>query len=141
MHFTKRDWLAVFIGVVLVVIVVLIAMAPSWLWHPLGYCTGSAVAVRDCKGYNIWSGIASDVSEITLPVSLIAGILFVRRFAHEHFECHEETCHKMGVHRIEGTPHRVCWAHHPLLCQHPRHGVPMHVIHARHDAVQPTEEA
>jgi hypothetical protein len=99
----------------------LVASLPAWVWHPL---VG--------KGYQLWSGIASDVGEITLPVTLIAGALTLRSWLHQHFECHKDTCHKLGFHHVEGTPYRTCWSHHPVLSKHEKHGVPLSHIHRAH---------
>jgi hypothetical protein len=96
----------------------------NWVYHPLGSCSGP-----NCKGYQLWSGGASDVSEITLAFSAIVALLSVRK----HYECHVDSCHRIGVHRVAGTHYRTCWRDHPVLSQHPRHKVPKHVIHNAHE--------
>lgn len=122
-----------FLGAVLLAIVAwLLLYAPAWFWHPLGYCDGTLAQIRDCRGYNSWSGIFSDIGEITLLAGLVTVPLAVLRFLHAHFECHEETCHRLGVHHVAGTPYRTCWPHHPVLSEHEKHGVPLRVIHDRH---------
>jgi hypothetical protein len=109
-----------------------LAELPSWFWHPLGLCSGSKAVVRGCKGYNSWSGIFSDVGEATLIVGLISGSVAIRRFLHQHFECHDSTCKRLGFHRVENTPFRTCWHHHPILGRHEKHLVPLEHIHAAH---------
>lgn len=94
----------------------------AWFWHPLFG-----------RGYQFWSGIGSDVGEVTLIVGLVTGSVAVRRFLHAHFECHAEGCTKLGVHPVRGTPYRTCWHDHPVLGKHKtKHGVPLDVIHAAH---------
>jgi hypothetical protein len=96
----------------------------------MGICSGSAGMVQQCKGYNFWSGIGADIGEITLIVSVISAVLWFRR----HYQCHEETCSKIGVHHVRGTPFRTCWHHHPVLSQHPRGKVSFAHIQAAHAA-------
>jgi hypothetical protein len=102
----------------------------NWFWHPEGICSGSAGMVQQCKGYNFWSGIGADIGEITLIVSIISGVLWFRR----HYQCHEETCSKIGMHHVRGTPFRTCWHHHPVLSQHPRGKVSFAHIQEAHAA-------
>jgi hypothetical protein len=71
-----------------------------WLLHPLGVCVGPAVDA--CRGYNFWSGIGSDFSEITL----LAGVYMIWR---KH-NCHEVKCLRIGKHTVDGTPY--CNKHH-----------------------------
>lgn len=71
-----------------------------WLWHPL-----------QGPGYQFWSGIGSDIAEITLISALLAGFYKTYR----HLECHVESpkaCHRIG-HLVPGTGHRACTKHHP----------------------------
>lgn len=120
-----RRWLPVIALALLTLVAYAVAQLPAWVWHPLFG-----------RGYQLWSGIASDVSEITLPVTVIAAAITSYRLAHQHFECHDETCKRIGLHHVAGTPHRTCWEHHPILSQHPRHGVPLDIIHERHRAAK-----
>ena len=90
-----------------------------WLWHPL-----------EGVGYQFWSGVGSDFGQVTL----ITGLLAVALTWRHHHRCHGDGCRKVGLHRVQGTPHKVCWNHHPVLSQHPRGRVPLHVIHERHHA-------
>ena len=70
----------------------------NWFWHPIAPCSVPAAQFAKCKGYNFWSGIGADVGEITLIVSLISGIIWFRT----HYQCHEETCSKIGMHHVPG---------------------------------------
>jgi hypothetical protein len=99
----------------------------------MGLCSGPAAQVQQCKGYNFWSGIGADIGEITLVVSLVSGVLWFRR----HFQCHEETCSKVGMHHVPGTPYRTCWHHHPVLSRHGHGKVPLAHIQAAHAAAAP----
>ncbi len=129
---TRGHVLAAILAVsVLAVVAGLLLAAPSWFWHPLGMCTGGPIAVRDCKGYNAWSGSFSDIGEITILGGLITATVAAWRLK-KAYECHAETCRKLGVHHVEGTPYRACWHHHPVLGKHPRGRVPLVHIHAEH---------
>lgn len=101
-------------------------LADSYLLHPL-----------NGLGYQFWSGIGSDFQEILLPVTILTGVIWIRRFARQHLECHEETCRKLGLHHVEGTPFRTCWEHHPVLGQHDHKSVPHAVILRRHSERAP----
>lgn len=115
-------------------LVLVATQLPAWFWHPLGDCDGAKDVVRDCMGYNSWSGIFSDIGEVTLIVGLVTGAVAARRFLHKHFECHEETCHRLGVHPVHGTPYRTCWRHHPVLAVHEKGSVPLAHIQDAHAA-------
>jgi len=98
-------------------------IGPIWLYHPL---MG--------RGYQFWSGIGSDFSEITTPVAIVVGMvtawLTIRKFLHTHFECHVDGCSRLGFHELEH--HRVCWQHHPQLKDHEPFKVPWEHILAEH---------
>jgi hypothetical protein len=38
-----------------------LALLGGGILHPLGVCAGTHAQVIACRGYNLWSGIASDV--------------------------------------------------------------------------------
>lgn len=106
----------------------------NWFYHPLGACTPRP----NCLGYQIWSGVISDASEITL---VIGAISFSIGWYHHH-QCHGayasgKTCRRLGIHAIEGTPHKVCWDHHPILSQYPHHHVPITYMHEAHKVANP----
>lgn len=111
-------------------------IGPGWFYHPLGICVHGPSYIS-CRSYNFWSGIGSDFGELALIAQLIAGAIIAWRLYKKlrpHLECHEETCHRIGWHKVEHTPHRCCWEHHPILGGHPSHSVPLKTIHARHAA-------
>ena len=94
----KRWQLILTLAVVLGAMVLFFAWLPSWFWHPLGYCTGSAVAVRDCKGYNFHSGIGANFGE--LPTFAAVVTLTITMW-------HQRNCHHPGCLRL-------CWHTHPV---------------------------
>jgi hypothetical protein len=91
------------------------------LFHPLRYW-----------GYQFWSGIGSDIGELSIVISIIVAALAVRRFLHTHFPCHTDGCRKLGFHHVAGTPYRTCWHHHPVLASYERATVPLAQIHEAH---------
>ena len=112
----------ILVGLLIVAVLacLVFVVLPDWLWHPLGYCTGSKIAVRDCKGYGIWSGIGSDVGEITLVAGLIG--------MWHHVNCHAPGCPWFGRHKTaDGTP--LCRRHHPDLMGKKRTLVEIHRDH------------
>ena len=107
-----RRWLLyVAIGLVIVgaVVFALTLILPSWFWHPLGYCVGSKVAVRDCYGYNSWSGSFSDIGEVTL----IGGMVTVVYQTWRHVNCADPKCRRIGKYKTADGLHRYCGPHHP----------------------------
>lgn len=91
------------------------------LLHPLGTCTGTPGQITGCRGYNAWSGIISDISEITLIIGLIMLII--------HHTCHVGLCLRPGRHPVEGTGYKVCRRHHPDI-QHKGRTTAEHIRHA-----------
>jgi hypothetical protein len=79
--------------------------ASGWLAHPLGSCTGNAHLVVRCKGYNFWSGIGSDLGEVTLLTAVLA--------AYWHHTCHVSRCWRLG--RFAHGHLKLCAHHHPLV--------------------------
>jgi hypothetical protein len=66
----------------------------SSLLHPL---TGD--------GYQFWSGIGSDVGEVTILGALV--------MIYRKHECHVERCHRPAWHPHPEHDHPVCKRHHP----------------------------
>lgn len=83
-------------------------LGPEWLYHPLGVCQHGATYIA-CRGYNFWSGIGSDIGEITLVVGLVAFYL-------KH-TCHVSRCYRWAKHPVQGTPYTACGKHHPTVPQ------------------------
>lgn len=83
-------------------------LGPDFLWHPLGACqaAGSHTQILACRSYNFWSGIASDISELTLMGGAVALL--------RHHNCEQPGCWRLG--------HR-----------HPEHGRPVCRKHYHHD--------
>lgn len=90
------------------------ALSWYWLWHPLAG-----------PGYQFWSGIASDLGEVTL----IAGALALLK----HLNCDSPRCWRYGPHRTADGQHKLCRHHHPDL---PSHKLSLAEIHARHHAAK-----
>jgi hypothetical protein len=65
-----------------------------WLWHPL---LG--------PGYQFWSGVASDISEITL----LAGAFAIYK---QHNCKGRWWCPMWAHHKVDGTTASVCHVHH-----------------------------
>ena len=65
----------------------------TYLAHPL-----------KANGYQFWSGLGSDLSEITLIGIALEWL--------KHHNCHEKGCWRLGhVSPVHGQP--VCWKHRP----------------------------
>lgn len=78
------------------------------LWTWLGHFTG--VTDESGPGYGFFSGIGSDLGEVTL-----VGALAVM---YRHHTCHVDSpksCWRPGRHHVEGTPYKVCKRHHPMV--------------------------
>ena len=59
----------------------------DWFWHPLRGL-----------GYQWWSGIGSDLGEITLLVAIVAG--------YRKINCHAKGCLRLSKYPVEGTPYK-----------------------------------
>lgn len=103
----------------------IISIFPAWFWHPLGQCVGSHTEYIRCRSYNFWSGIGSDIGEITVATSVIAGIV---TFWIKH-NCHIHRCPRLSWHP-DKEGHPICKVHHedhPAMSwfrsdkNHPRH--------------------
>lgn len=71
---------------------------PAWFWHPL-----------EGRGYQAWSGIVSDLGEIT-----IVGVAFsMAAMVYHRFNCHADRCWRLAWHVHDGSGHPVCRHHHP----------------------------
>lgn len=74
--------------------------------------------------YNAFSGSVSDISEITLPITLFGAIFALYKI---HFECHNAPCHKpFAMTTTDG--HKLC---HGCKVKHPDelHLVEAHSAH------------
>jgi hypothetical protein len=105
----KRPSKTMAIGVCALAVVALaiyaVVDASGWLAHPLGSCTGNASLVVRCKGYNFWSGIGSDLGEVTLLTAVLA--------TYWHHTCHVSRCWRLG--RFDHGHLKLCAHHHPLV--------------------------
>jgi hypothetical protein len=76
-------------------------------------------------GYQLWSGIASDVGEVTL----VGGTLALLK----HANCDAPRCLRYGPHRTADGHHRLCRKHHPDM---PNRRLSLKEIHERHHKAQ-----
>jgi hypothetical protein len=83
----------------------LASVFPGWFWHPLGECSGTHAEYLRCRSYNWWSGAASDISEITLPIGVAAFYL-------QHTCKASRWCPRWAHHKVDGTTASVCHVHH-----------------------------
>jgi hypothetical protein len=79
-------------------------------FHPLRYW-----------GYQFWSGIGSDISEITLVGIALA--------AFRRINCHSPWCWRIGHHPTADGHFKLCRRHHPDLADKP---LSLEEIHRRH---------
>ncbi len=66
----------------------------DWLLHPL-----------NGQGYQWWSGIGSDIGEVTI----LGGVVMVLR----HVNCNSPRCLRVGRHPTADGQHHLCRHHHP----------------------------
>ena len=107
------------------------ALVYGWFWHPL----------RPGDGLNFYSGIGSDIGELTLISILWLGFRRVN--------CSAPWCPKVGLHPTADGQHHLCGFHHP---DHPslkrldwlphwvpwnRRRMPLEAIHEAHRAAKP----
>lgn len=67
---------------------------PHWFWHPL-----------NGQGYQWWSGIGSDIGEITVVVGIVVWL--------RARNCHVHRCPRLSWHPDPDHGHPVCRRHHP----------------------------
>ena len=86
-------------------------LSPAWLWHPLAtqVCVATyhtAAQIRDCKSYNLHSGIEGNIAELAVLATLVGGVIGYW----SHHNCHHEGCPRRGhPHPVFGWP--ACKAH------------------------------
>lgn len=96
-------------------------VVPSWMFYPLGVCTGKAC------GYQWWSGIAGS---FLLGGGIWSGI----GMAYWHHQCHAPACLRLGKHPTADGTHRLCARHHPDLPDDRKST--LSEIHERHHAAK-----
>jgi hypothetical protein len=101
--------------VITVLVFIAIWVIPAYIYHPEGYCTGSRVQVRDCLGYNFWSGIAGSFVTSVLTGSGLWTATFLWWW---HHRCDTPGCLRKGKHPTADQMHKLCRVCHP---DHPGH--------------------
>ena len=122
----------IWLAVVLVVIglALLIAVHVAAFQHWAAVHSGTDIPNGQYSVYyNFWSGIGSDLGEITLVTGLILGILGF----YKHHNCHVEKCRRLGR-PVPGTPMVACWEHHPEHTHHKRNVPLEHLQRAYREA-------
>jgi len=78
--------------------------------HPLGLCVGTPTQILLCKGYNLWSGIVSDVGEVTLITALIATLVTL----YKRHNCAVPRCPNLShkKYEIKEIKEYTCKKHH-----------------------------
>lgn len=92
-------------------------MAPSehWIIHNIVPSLHALERPLEGIGYQFWSGIGSDIGQVTLITMLAAAIA---TFWHKH-NCHEHGCLRLSWHP-DTDGHPVCKVHHE---DHPSRGL------------------
>lgn len=102
----NRYYLLVAVALAAAAALFIVFVTPDWAWHPLGYCSGTASQVKNCKGYNFYSGIGANLQEVTLFVAI--AIFWLKH------NCYEHGCPWVG--RVKGDDgHLRCKGHHRAL--------------------------
>lgn len=79
---------------------------PPWVWHPLGPCHGA-----QC-GYNLWSGIGSDVGEVS-TLGILVTLMAMAAGMYRKHNCHVHRCWRLAWHPHPVNGHPICKHHHP----------------------------
>lgn len=81
--------------------------------------------IRHFLGFS--NGADSPFEAVVLLLGVIGSVIGWRKY----IECHVDKCHRVGLHRVHGTPFIVCRQHHP-------HGgnTPEHILAAHAGSVQ-----
>lgn len=104
----KVWWLigAIVVAVAVIVVVLAVGDIRDWLALHTGVQNGGPDPY-----YNFWSGIGSDIGEVTLITAVGVGVYTGVRKAN----CHTKGCWRIGHHQLEGTPYILCRHHHPEI--------------------------
>lgn len=70
-----------------------------WFQHFIGVDNASGI------NYLFWSGFG-------LSNFFYIGILYT---IYRKINCHVSSCHRIGLHHVQGTPYVVCKLHHPAI--------------------------
>lgn len=99
----------------------------------IGFLGGGVLHPLHGNGYQLWSGIASDIGE----VSIFAALLTIGWHAWRHVNCAAPKCPRVGKHVTADGHHRLCRLHFPDV---PDRKLSLAEIHERHHAAKQQEE-
>jgi hypothetical protein len=85
------------------------------IFHFFGFTNASG------EPYLFWSGFGSDLAYLS-----------VFGLAYRRLNCHESSCHRLGLHKVEGTPYVTCKKHHPGIPAGPVTAEHIRAAHHRH---------
>jgi hypothetical protein len=120
----RRETIAVLLALVSVLVAVALLL-PSWFWHPLGYCAGTKIQVRDCLGYNYHSGVGANLGYISIVLGMVA--------TYWHHTCANPWCLHFGRYVTADGHHKLCRVCSPEL---PDHRLSLEEIQERHHAAK-----
>lgn len=114
----------IFFAITAGLILLILFFAACWRWFEIH--TGTVN--ESGPYYGFWSGFGSDLGE----ASLIAVVITGAATAYHKAECHDPTCHRIGMHPTHDGMFHLCRRHHPDL-EHLAGGKPsLDFIHAHH---------
>jgi hypothetical protein len=105
-----------------IIIAVLMLIAGIAVWQATGFGLGHWMQVHlgivneSGPYYGFFSGGGSDLGEI----AIIGGIGTLVAGLWHKFNCHNESCARIGLHAVAGGAYVVCRKHHAEITGHPR---------------------
>ncbi|GAB3046761.1 hypothetical protein GCM10027053_00540 [Intrasporangium mesophilum] len=130
------------LGALIAIAVALLGAAVVWIVHATDVDSWLAVhtGLTDLTGpyYGFWSGIGSDIAELTLVGAVSTGVYQLVK----KYNCHHPGCWRVGNHPAAGGQFYLCWRHHPdfmggkptkeIIAElHREHLARQEVLHAR----------
>lgn len=123
---TRRQITATVAVALALVVFVLVWVLPDFIYHPIGYCSGPAIQVRDCRGYGFWSGIAGSFLTSLLTGSGMWTAAFMFWW---HTRCDTPGCLRHGRYKTADGHHRQCRVCHPDLPDTKPTKAQIHALH------------
>jgi hypothetical protein len=101
------------LGALAAIALVLVAAVSVWIANARHVDSWLAVhtGITDLTGpyYGFWSGIGSDLAELTLIGAVGTGVYQIVK----KYNCHQPGCWRVGNHPAAGGQFYLCWRHHP----------------------------